>query len=96
MTNHIDLCIEPRIITNPPVALREPMNFDRPDGNYSLVEQKTLRALGHPEGLRGWKAIGERKLIVPERVKRQALMKKIEDEPLMPVPATGETVKVGA
>ena len=42
-----------------------------------MVEQKTLRALGKPEGLRGWKATGERKMIVPERVKRQAKMKKI-------------------
>lgn len=37
----------PRIITNPPVALREPFNFNRenPD-DYSLVERKTLAALG--------------------------------------------------
>ena len=70
--------LEPRVITNPPVALKEPFNFDRQDGSeYSLVEQKTLRALGKPEGLRGWKATGERKMIVPERVKRQAKMKKI-------------------
>ena len=35
-----------RFITNPIVTLREPMRFDRPDGDYSLVEQGILRALG--------------------------------------------------
>jgi len=69
---------EARFITNPPVALKRPFNFDRQDGSaYSLVEQKTLQALGHPEGLKGWKITTERKLIVPERVKEQAQMKKI-------------------
>ncbi|KAI4720331.1 hypothetical protein E4T48_03438 [Aureobasidium sp. EXF-10727] len=69
---------EPRFITNPPVALKQPFNFDRTDGSaYSLVEQKTLNALGHPEGVIGWKITTERKQIVPERVKEQAKMKKI-------------------
>jgi hypothetical protein len=59
----------PRIITNPPVMLKEPFNYDRvnPD-EYSLVEQKTLRELGHPEGLRGWEITGPRERIVPTRV----------------------------
>jgi len=37
----------PRIVTNPPVWLKEPFNFHRanPD-DYSLVERATLRALG--------------------------------------------------
>ncbi|MES2463103.1 MAG: hypothetical protein V4671_21165 [Armatimonadota bacterium] len=37
----------PRYITNPPVSLKEPMNFNRanPD-EYSLVEQAILRGLG--------------------------------------------------
>ena len=36
-----------RIITNPPLALREPMNFNRPDpDDFSLVEQAVLRGLG--------------------------------------------------
>ena len=35
-----------RIISNPIVMLREPMNFNRADGDYSLVEQSVLRALG--------------------------------------------------
>ncbi|KAG9941217.1 hypothetical protein KCU85_g9651, partial [Aureobasidium melanogenum] len=69
---------EPRFITNPPVALKQPFNFDRTGGSaYSLVEQKTLNVLGHPEGLKGWKITTERKLIVPERVREQAQMKKI-------------------
>lgn len=37
---------QPRLITNPAVSLREPMQFDRPDGNYSLVEQAILDSLG--------------------------------------------------
>jgi len=37
----------PRIITNPPVVLKEPFNYNRPNpGDYSLVERATLRALG--------------------------------------------------
>lgn len=38
---------EARIIINPPVALKEPFNFNREDpADFSLVELKTLRALG--------------------------------------------------
>jgi hypothetical protein len=37
----------PRFITNPPVGLREPMNFDRRNSDdYSLVERKILNDLG--------------------------------------------------
>lgn len=36
----------PRIITNPPLTLAEPMRFHRPDGDYSLVERAVLRGLG--------------------------------------------------
>ena len=35
----------PRFITNPILMLREPMNFNRRDGAYSLVEHAVLRAL---------------------------------------------------
>jgi len=64
-----------RIITNPPVSLREPHNFDRDDpSQYSLVEQVTLRALGK-ERLSGWKIQGERERIVPERMKAQEQMR---------------------
>jgi hypothetical protein len=66
-----------RIITNPPVHLSEPLNFDRPDqADFSLVERGILRALGverlafHPTG--------ERERIVPERVRRQNQMRQEE------------------
>lgn len=52
-----------RIITNPPVALKEPFNYRRNDRKFSLVEQKTLNSLGRPEGLSEWNIAGERKRI---------------------------------
>lgn len=59
-----NLLREVRIITNPPVALKEPFQYDRPDGEeYSLVEAKTLKELGKPEGLKGWKITGPRELL---------------------------------
>ncbi|KAJ7616941.1 hypothetical protein DFH06DRAFT_1062246 [Mycena polygramma] len=73
----------PRVITNPPVALKSPFRFDRDAGdNFSLVEQKTLRELGFPTGLKGWKTDGEREMIVPRRVRIQAEMKERERERL--------------
>lgn len=66
-----------RIITNPPVSLREPHCFDREDGNYSLVEQATMRALGK-ERLDGWKITAPREGVVPERVRIQERMKQEE------------------
>ncbi|KAJ5766090.1 uncharacterized protein N7511_003706 [Penicillium nucicola] len=71
-----------RIITNPPVALKEPFNFNRADGKYSLVEQKTLRDLGRPEGLPEWKITGARELITPHRINIQAQMASEESERL--------------
>jgi len=35
-----------RVITNPPLALAEPMKFYREDGAYSPIEQAVLHALG--------------------------------------------------
>ncbi|KAK5990115.1 hypothetical protein PT974_08381 [Cladobotryum mycophilum] len=67
----------PRIITNPPVSLREPFRFNRADGNYTLVEQATLRALGQ-DRLESWKITSPREFIVPGRLKAQEKMK--EDE----------------
>lgn len=62
-----------RIITNPPVSLREPFNFDRADpSQYSVVELKTIQDLGGPDKLRGWKITGEREAVVPARLKVQA------------------------
>ncbi|KAL9105446.1 MAG: hypothetical protein Q9227_009380 [Pyrenula ochraceoflavens] len=77
-----------RIITNPPVSLAEPFCFDRKSegGEYSLVELKTLEMLGRDgrkgEGLEGWKVTGERKEVVPERLKVQAEMRRKELERL--------------
>ncbi|WP_395107700.1 phytanoyl-CoA dioxygenase family protein [Actinomadura sp. SCN-SB] len=64
----------PRVITNPPVTLAEPMRFDRPDPrDFSPVERAVLRALGtdryafHPTR--------PRERIVPERVRRHERMR---------------------
>jgi hypothetical protein len=61
-----------RFITNPAVSLNEPMGFSRPEGDYSLVEQVVLNALG-VESLK-WEITAERERIVPERVARQQKM----------------------
>ncbi|KAI0448716.1 hypothetical protein F5B21DRAFT_496619 [Xylaria acuta] len=66
-----------RIITNPPVSLKEPHCFDRPDGNYSLVERKTMNCIGE-EKLKGWKPTGLRERVIPQRVKIQEAMKREE------------------
>jgi hypothetical protein len=68
----------PRIITNPPVSLKEHFNFDRENPKeYSLVELKTLQSLGK-ERLEGWKATGPREAVIPERVRKQEKMKQLE------------------
>lgn len=66
-----------RIITNPPVSLNEPFEFNREDGAYSLVEQATLRAVGK-DRLEGWKIAAPREGVVPERVRIQERMKREE------------------
>ncbi|KAF3804067.1 hypothetical protein GCG54_00007860 [Colletotrichum gloeosporioides] len=67
-----------RIITNPPVSLREPHRFHRPDGSkFSLVEQATLRALG-AESLPEWGITAPRERVIPERLKIQERMKQEE------------------
>jgi len=72
----------PRIITNPPVAVKAPFVFDREDtSEYSLVELKTLQALG-VDRLAGWKITVPREGVVPERLKRQNEMKRLEVERL--------------
>jgi hypothetical protein len=83
-----------RIITNPPVSLREPMCFDRGDaGEYSFVERKTLKALG-VERLEGWKATGSRDEVVPERLRRMAKMKEEELQRLRDLEAKAARVSV--
>ena len=67
-----------RIITNPPVSLKEPFNFSRTDpSEYSLVELKTIKDLGQ-ENLVDWHITGKREMLVPDRLKRQAQMLKDE------------------
>jgi hypothetical protein len=64
----------PRLITNPPVHLLEPMRFDRPEPHeQSLVEQAVLRGLG--VDTYHFEATHPRESIVPERVRRQEAMK---------------------
>ncbi|KAK3375254.1 hypothetical protein B0H63DRAFT_453048 [Podospora didyma] len=77
-----------RIITNPPVALSKPFCFDREDGDYSPVEQVTLRALGKTR-LPGWKITAPREGVVPERVRIQERMKKEELQRLEELRAKG-------
>jgi len=67
----------PRIITNPPVTLAEPMRFDRPDAaDFSLVERAVLRALGVDRY--EFRPTMPREKVVPERIRRQELMKAAE------------------
>lgn len=70
-----------RVITNPPVSIKEPFQFDRADENYSIVERRTLKALGQ-DNLEGWKIQGERQRIVPARMRIQEEMKRKEEERL--------------
>ena len=68
----------PRIITNPPVSLKEPFNFDRENPEeYSLVERKTLKALGVDRF--PYKITTERRRIVPARLLLQQKMKEEEE-----------------
>lgn len=69
---------ELRIITNPPVSIKEPFRLQRDCGTYSVVEQKTLNALGMPEGVGDWKITTARERVVPERLKVQAKMREKE------------------
>jgi hypothetical protein len=78
-----------RIITNPPVSLREPFEYDPVDGDYSLVEKKTSRELGK-ERLEGWRIRGEREGLVPERVRVQERMREEEKRRLQELAKEGE------
>ncbi len=60
-----------RLITNPALALREPMNFNRPDtDDFSLVERAVLRAFGVDR--LDFAPTVPRGDVVPERVRKQA------------------------
>ena len=68
-----------RIITNPPVALNEPMRFDREDpADHSPVERAVLAALGVDRY--EFRPTADREAVVPERVKRQERMRQEELE----------------
>ncbi|KAF7292004.1 hypothetical protein MIND_01226100 [Mycena indigotica] len=79
----------PRVITNPPVSLNAPFRLRKGTGEFNLVEQKTLKELGHPEGLDGWEIIGGREEFVPKRVKIQQELKAKEEERLKLVHVLG-------
>ncbi|KAF9894138.1 hypothetical protein FE257_009111 [Aspergillus nanangensis] len=82
----------PRIITNPPVGLKAPFNFDRDDpSQYSLVEKKTLLALGK-DRLAGWHITTDRERIIPARLKAAREMKNQELERMGLNPKEGERV----
>jgi Phytanoyl-CoA dioxygenase (PhyH) len=67
-----------RLITNPPIALKEPMRFDRDDpADRSPVERAVLRGLG-VERL-GYRPAAPREDVVPERVRRQVRMREQEE-----------------
>lgn len=73
-----------RLITNPPINLREPMNFNRPNpADFSLVEQAVLRGLG-VERL-DFTPTAPRERLVPERVHRQQQMLEAEKQRLAAV-----------
>ncbi|MEX0744201.1 MAG: hypothetical protein WD118_01255 [Phycisphaeraceae bacterium] len=67
----------PRFIINPRVRLIEPMNFDRADpADFSPVERGVLRGLGVDRY--AFQLTGERREIVPPRVRKQAEMRAAE------------------
>ncbi|MCI2238129.1 phytanoyl-CoA dioxygenase family protein [Paenibacillus sp. TRM 82003] len=57
-----------RLITNPPIALREPLRFDRADATeHSPVERAVLRGLGVER--HAFTPTGPREAVVPERLR---------------------------
>jgi len=81
-----------RIITNLPLALREPMNFDRPDAHvFSPVECAILRGLGIDR--LDFIPARPRESVLPDRVRRQQARAAAENSRLHPV--TGEQPKPG-
>jgi len=66
-----------RAITNPPVSLKEPMNFNRPNpADFSPLEKGVLRGLGVERY--DFKPTTPREKLVPARVHAQA--KQLEEE----------------
>jgi len=96
-----------RVITNPPVALKEPFQFSTAMGHApSLVERKTIAALGGgEEGLLEWKITSARRRVVPERVRiqqklweeernRLKMQAEIETQSMISKSSGGDTVTV--
>lgn len=78
----------PRLITNPPITLKEPMRFDRsgaPGDEFSLVEQAVLRGVG--VNRLPYRIAGEREAVIPLRIQRQAEMMEKEKARLAAVVA---------
>lgn len=73
-----------RLITNPPVALSEPMRFNRADKAYSVVEQGILNALNVDQ--LDFQPLSPRRRITPARHTRQALLKAQIDQRLGKTP----------
>jgi hypothetical protein len=70
-----------RLITNPPVTLREPLQLDRADpGEHSPVERGVLHGLGVERF--EVRRTGERELVVPQRVLDQRAREAAEAERL--------------
>jgi hypothetical protein len=70
-----------RFITNPPITLKEPMNFNRENASeYSLVELSILRGLG-VEKL-DYQPTGQRERVVPQRALKQQQVLQEEKERL--------------
>jgi len=70
----------PRFITNPPITLKEPLNFNRADArDYSLVELKTLQTLSLPS-LPDWKITSPRRRFAPRTRagKDEMIMREVE------------------
>jgi hypothetical protein len=73
---------KPRFLTNPPIFLNEPMNFNRENPeDFSLVERAVLRALG-VERL-DFQPTTPRERVATERERKQKLMQ--EEEKARPV-----------
>lgn len=81
---------ELRIITNPPVSLKEPFQFQREDGAYTVVEQKTLKELDMPQGVGDWKISTARERVIPARLKKQAELRELEMQRLKPAATVPE------
>jgi hypothetical protein len=84
----------PRMITNPPLALRQPMRLNRPDrAAFSPVERAVLRGLGVDR--LDFVPTGPREEVVPQRVRDQRARARAEEERLAAAqrpasqPATG-------